>query len=158
MSSLTIREEKRSSALEMSSLSLLLELFCMGLGAGMLQNGQLLQSPGCCCLGKRCHDRGDSNISFACFTRLQWVQRYFWSRPKEKQRPMKCDHLLCIFRSSYSLLLQNHRTAQVGRYLEKPSGPTFCGKESLLSSTLGLGHLEISTDEDSTASLGRLYQ
>lgn len=135
-SNLTIRGEKRTSALEMSSPPLVLELPCTGLGCrytaklpAPAKSWLLLLLP-----GKESHcGLGSSEVALTHFTRLQWCQRYSWSKPTEKQRLAGHDHPLYIFRSSHSLVLQNPRTAQVGRALERSLGPTIlCEREPII--------------------------
>lgn len=125
-SNLMIRGEKRTSALEMSSPPLPLELPCTGLGCRYTAK---LSAPAKSWLlllpGKERHcGLGSSEVALTRFTRLQWGQRYSWWKPTEKQRLAEHDHPLYIFRSSHSLVLQNPRTAQVGRAFERSLSPT----------------------------------
>lgn len=159
VSNLTIRGEKRTSALEMSPPPLLLELLCRGPGdqytaklSASAKSWLLLLPP-----GKGAVAKGTPRLPLPTLSGCSGF-RGTVGQSQQRNRPAERDHLLYIFRSSHSLLLQNQRTAQVGRNLERSSSPTFCGKGCLLSSTLRSAHLITSSDGDSTTSLGMLFQ
>lgn len=147
----------------MSPPSLLLELLCAGLGcwdAAKLSAPEkswllLLLLPG----KERCCGRGTSEVALARFTRLQCVQRYHWSKPREKQRPVGRAVTCFMFSGAhihfYYRIIEQPRVEGI---LKDLLVQAFCGKGSLSSSTLGLAHLENSSDGDSTTSLGRLFQ
>lgn len=159
VSSLTTRGGKRTSALEMLPPSLLLEVPCMGLGcwyaaklSAPAKSWQLLL-----CGKERRYSQGDSEVALAHFTRLRWFRGTI---VQSQQRNRDLQSVITCFVVSGARIHFYYRITEQPK-LEGTSTDMvqpFVGKGDYYLAPWDWPILKTSSDEDSTTSLGRLFQ